>query len=316
MRRARRIGIALTAAAIVVCGSGCSTATDAASAQLCDEPSSTPTVEDPSTRPLAFSSNRADSFDLWLMGADGTDPVQLTTADGVEGMASWSPDGTQLLFLSAVDTESNGDVCVINADGTGLKNLTSTPDVYETTPSWSPDGSEIVYGTWKGKAHELHVMDSTGKRSHRITSNGNWPSWSPDGELIVFSASRGSSAQDLWTVNRDGSDKALLADGDSELTEPAWSPDGRTIAYVSVGSEETEEDIFIMPAGGGSDRRVAALPGNDHWPPAWSPDSMQLAFTADGTDLVGEIVVVDLRTRETTNLTNHESHDAFPAWRQ
>ena len=315
MHRAGRVGIAVAAAAILVWISGCTGTTDAGS-ELCDEPVSTPTVEDPATRPLAFSSNREGSFDLWLMEADGANAIQLTTADDVEGMASWSPDGARLIFLSSVDLESNGDICVINADGTGLENLTKTPDVYETTPSWSPDGSEIVYGTWKGQEHQLHVMGSDGSASHRVTSNGNWPSWSPDGERIVFSASRGSSAQDLWTVNRDGSDKALLADGATELTEPAWSPDGRTIAYVSVGSEKTEEDIFVMPADGGPDRRVAALPGNDHWPPAWSPDSMQLAFTADGSDLVGEIVVVDLKTRETTNLTDHESHDAFPAWRQ
>ncbi|MET4637181.1 Tol biopolymer transport system component [Mycetocola sp. 2940] len=60
----------------------------------------------------------------------------------------------------------------------------------------------------------------------------------------------------------------------------------------------------------------ASLPGNDYWPPAWSPDGGQLAFTADGEENVGEIVVVDLTTLDTVNLTDSKAHDAFPAWRR
>lgn len=294
----------------------------AGSTGLCGGSTTSATVDDPSTRPLAFASDRSGSFDLWLMRQDGSDAVQLTNAPGAEGMASWSPDGTRLVFMSAADLESNGDICVINADGTDWRHLTDTRNVFETTPSWSPDGTQIVYGIWSGDRHEIHVMDSDGGGSRRVASNGNWPSWSPDGQHIVFSASTGRSAQDLWTINRDGSGLSLLADGVSELTEPAWSPDGEAIAFVSSSNDpdaadsvEWNEDIYVMDAAGGPSERITSLPGNDHWPPAWSPDGRQLAFTADGKENVGEIVVVDLMTLAVTNLTDSEAHDAFPAWR-
>jgi hypothetical protein len=32
----------------------------------------------------------------------------------------------------------NKDICVMNADGSDIVNLTSTPDVFENSPSWGP----------------------------------------------------------------------------------------------------------------------------------------------------------------------------------
>lgn len=325
MHCAVRYGIGLAMVTVLATTSGCTPTTeaDAAGTDLCDEPAASATVPDPAIRPLAYTSDRSGTFDLWLMGSDGSNAIQLTTAPDAEGMPSWSPDGTRLAFMSAPDLESTGDICVINADGTGLQNLTDTADVFETTPSWSPDGAQIAFGVWSGDDHQIHLMDSDGGRNRMVAANGNWPSWSPDGERIVFSKSRGSSDQDLWTIRHDGSGQALLVDGGTELTEPAWSPDGQWIAYVSAtgdpgasDSAKWDEDIFVMAADGGHDRRITTSPGNDHWPPAWSPDSGKLAFTADGEENVGDIVVVDLTTLDSANLTDSEAHDAFPAWRQ
>ncbi|MET0932103.1 MAG: hypothetical protein ABWX56_00200 [Mycetocola sp.] len=311
--------------AFLVGVSGCAAAEgdDSESSGLCDGPSASSTIDDSASRAIAFTSDRSGSFDLWLMAADGSDAVQLTSDPDLEGMPSWSPDGTRLAFMSAADLESRGDICVINADGTGLVNLTDTAGVSETTPSWSPAGDEIAYGIWIGDVHQIHVMASDGGESRMVASNGNWPSWSPDGERIVFSKSRGASDQSLWTMKADGTDQSVLADGERELSEPAWSPNGKSIAYVSsTGDSDASdpvkwgEDIFVLAADGGRGRRLTTLPGNDHWPPAWSPDSGQLAFTADGEDNVGEIIVVDMTTHATANLTNSEAHDAFPAWRR
>ncbi|MET4637200.1 hypothetical protein [Mycetocola sp. 2940] len=321
--------------ATLLCASGCTLQTEADSpgsvetdadstdTDLCSKAVTSPTV-DPAARPIAFTSDRSGSFDLWLMGTDGSDVIQLTNSDEAEATPSWSPDGERLIFMSAVDLEiSRADICVINADGTGLRNLTDTADVNEITPSWSPDGAQIVYGTLQGDAAQIHVMNSDGGERHLLTSDGTWPSWSPDGQRIVFSTSRGGSQESLWTVNRDGSGEALLADGESGLAEPAWSPDGKSIAYVATTGDpnasdpvEWNDDIFVMAADGGPGRRITRLPGNDHWPPAWSPDSAKLAITADGSENVGEILVIDLSTLATTNLTDSKANDMFPAWRQ
>ena len=184
----------VAAVAFLVCVTGCSgqNAVDSADTDLCDGTGASPAVTDPATRPIAFASDRSGSFDLWLMGSDGSDEIRLTNAPHAEALPSWSPDGTRLAFMSAAELEDRGDICVINADGTGLQNLTDTPDVFETTPTWSPDGAQIAYGTWSGDDHQIYVMDSDGGGNHLVASDGDWPSWSPDSERIVFSTGRGT----------------------------------------------------------------------------------------------------------------------------
>jgi TolB protein len=53
----------------------------------------------------------------------------------------FSPDGSRILFMCAISGPSghyNEDICVIDADGTNLVDLTNTPDAFENWPSWSP----------------------------------------------------------------------------------------------------------------------------------------------------------------------------------
>ncbi|SFN89526.1 TolB family protein [Mycetocola miduiensis] len=188
MHHAGRHGVGIAFVAIIFTVSGCTaqTGADSSGEGLCVESRASRTV-DPATRPIAFTSDRSGNYDLWLMGTDGSDEVQLTTSSHAEAMPSWSPDGTHLAFTSAVDLqEGRADICVINADGTGIRNLTGTADVFEIAPSWSPDGTHIAYVTLHDDGTNIHVMESDGGGSRLLASNGNWPSWSPDGERLVL----------------------------------------------------------------------------------------------------------------------------------
>ncbi|MES1247922.1 MAG: hypothetical protein ABUS54_09650, partial [Actinomycetota bacterium] len=60
---------------------------------------------------------------------------RLLTADN----AAYSPDGTFIAFARG------GDLWLANADGSGQRRLTTTPDVAESGPTWLPDGSAVVY---------------------------------------------------------------------------------------------------------------------------------------------------------------------------
>lgn len=314
--------VELAAIALAV-GTGVGGCAGASGTGLCGDAVEAPTVDDPGARPIAFTSNRSGSFDLWLMGADGSGPAQLTDSDGAEGMAAWSPDGTRLAFVAAPELEESGDICVVEADGTGMRNLTDTAGVGEIAPAWSPDGDRIAFSTLRGDDTEVHVMDSDGGNSRRLASDGAWPSWAPDGSRLAFSASHGHGVERLWTIGSDGSGEAVLAERATAASQPAFSPDGQWIAFSSSTGDsdsddpvEWDEDVFVMPADGGSARSVTSLPGNEHWPSSWSPDGAHLAVTSDGEENVGEIVLVDLATLETTNLTGNDAHDAFPALRR
>ena len=80
------------------------------------------------------------NLDIFVMNADGTNPIRLTEDARMNWLPSWSPDGKRMAFERAIHEPdpTTSDIYVINADGTGLVNLTQTPVVGEWDPSWKP----------------------------------------------------------------------------------------------------------------------------------------------------------------------------------
>jgi Tol biopolymer transport system component len=71
------------------------------------------------------------NYDLFAINPDGTNETRLTTTGWTQGMANWSPDGTELVFLvSAVGTEGRYDIWLMDADGSNRRDI---------TPEYVPD---------------------------------------------------------------------------------------------------------------------------------------------------------------------------------
>ena len=83
---------------------------------------------------IAFTSNRDGNDEIYVMNADGTNPVNLTNNPAEDrGPPIWSPDGTQIFFGS--NRDGNFEVYVMNADGSNPVNLTNNP-AEDNFPSW------------------------------------------------------------------------------------------------------------------------------------------------------------------------------------
>ncbi|MCI0708379.1 MAG: hypothetical protein L0Y80_12945 [Ignavibacteriae bacterium] len=133
---------------------------------------------------------------------------------GCGGFMDWSPDGKKIVFAFSPRAEL-GDrtrsIYVINADGTGLEQLTDSLGIRDDTPSWSPDGQTIAFSSnrdyypdaqlWS----EIYLMDADGSNQRRLTYtdsliNGT-PAWSPDGNSIAF-----TSNAEIVIIEKDGTD--------------------------------------------------------------------------------------------------------------
>ena len=80
----------------------------------------------------------------------GNNPLPINlTQNGAQGYQNlnpaFSPDGTKVAFVQIAPGQEFGDVFIVGVDGSGLTQVTDTPDLEERDPTWSPDGQFLVY---------------------------------------------------------------------------------------------------------------------------------------------------------------------------
>ena len=94
----------------------------------------------------------------------------------------------QIVYESYVD--NNWELFVVNADGTGARNLTQTSDQHEIYPQVSPDGKRIAFvsdrGSGRDTVRSLYVMNADGTKRQRIADRARQPFWAPDSLVIGY----------------------------------------------------------------------------------------------------------------------------------
>jgi Tol biopolymer transport system component len=177
--------------------------------------------------------------ELYIMNADGSNKVRLTTHVGADEDVAWSPSGDKLVFSREACTGTNcspPDLYTINPDGTGLALLLSEPGVGHVSAAWSPDGSTIIYRRVASTGSAIYKINPDGTNHVQLVGEFNGGSiasglsWSPDGSQIVFPLRGQFGNPDLWRMTADGSRRAIITDtpsGSSDQTSeylPDWGP--------------------------------------------------------------------------------------------
>jgi Tol biopolymer transport system component len=165
---------------------------------------------------IAFWSNRDRNGEIYTMNADGSDQTRLTNDPAADHSPNWGPDG-RIVFVSNRDTAGRTVLYVMNADGTGLRQLTGPAVNWsESRPTWSRDGTKIAFVSSRDLPldnTEIYEMNADGSGETRITHSpkrDDWPTWSPDGTRVAYS--HGSLLQpEIYRINVDGSGIRLLS---------------------------------------------------------------------------------------------------------
>jgi Tol biopolymer transport system component len=255
-------------------------------AQQCepDETSKTVDVTAGQTATTTFAVDCVGNFAIWdLTNLDFLDGdgqlIHLTPGNTLRiGLWEWSPDGSQIVF--ELDDDTQTDLWVVNADGTGLGALTETANQDELMPDWSPNGMQLVFarrdvGT---VVYDLWTMNADGSGAVAIAADGsiNWkPRWSPGGTHILFASTRTGVGEHLWLAAADGTGPIRLTTKDG--TNPVWSSGGAQIAFEST--RDGDQEVYVMQADGSNQTNLSNNAQPD-FSPSWFPDGQEVLYGA------------------------------------
>lgn len=138
---------------------------------------------------------------------------------------AWSPDGRRLAFVRS------GSIYLINADGSGRRDLHTGTDSHDSSPSWSPDGKWIAYSTAVAGHSSVSVIRVDGSARRLLVRRGSAPAWSPDGRVIAYR--RGCGIRLVTAAGRDATRPTTSnCQAMGVRGSPVWSPDGRELAVA------------------------------------------------------------------------------------
>ena len=228
--------------------------------------------------------------ELWMIGWDGQNDVQLTYGPEAAGDPQWSPDGRYLSFTSGREGKAKGSqVWVLDRRGGEARQLT---DVKQDLNGyrWSPDSKTLLL-TLRVKDEpepekgakpanpkpividRFHFKEDvegylTEKKSH----------------LYLFEIESKRLSKLVGPAPEKDKAGAEKIDERYEEDQAEWSPDGKTIAFVSNQSipdpdRTVNSDVFVVDAKPASTpRKLTTFLGTDDGPLSWSPDSRSIAY--------------------------------------
>ena len=250
---------------------------------------------------IAFTSFAPLNTDLFVAGADGSDPRPLLAHPALDYNASFSPDGRWVVFTS----ERNGSADVYRArpDGTGLERLTDHP-AFDDQGVLSPDGRALAFVSSRSGQADVWVLDLETRELRNVTrhAGGDFrPAWSPDGRWIAFSSDRDSKrpksgfvtlhSTEVYLVRRDGSGLRRLTYRGAFVGSPSWAPDGKQLVVYEAELDQVQRitsarrlrgttQIATLDVASG-ERRVLTAGDGEKWSPRWLPGG-RIAYASGG----------------------------------
>lgn len=234
----------------------------------------------PDGRWLAFTSNRAGPWDLYLLDLQTGEVSRLTNTQYYESSPSWSPDGNLIAYESYVQ---DSEIIIQSVfDDQTLINLSEHPAA-DYQPAWSPMGRQLAFISTRSGDAEVWLANFDKFDEERFINLSltpdmaeSYPSWSPDGTELAWASTQTSTHSIVaWNFS---SGSRYIGSGDW----PVWSPDGSTIltsledpnqsmlaAYQSTDGQLALPP-FVLPG------KLAGLNWNEQTLPTALPENLQL----------------------------------------
>jgi dipeptidyl aminopeptidase/acylaminoacyl peptidase len=274
---------------------------------------------------------RANSYRraIYLAPVAGGAPRRFTQGAKQDWQPRWSPDGSQLAFVSTRDDE-RGQIYLIAVDGGEARQLSTLPNG-ASDPAWSPDGRTLACLSLVSEAERLQEGEGPppppadaweARRAKEQRQHEEERRIDPRvvGKLPYRSGTSffDERRRHIYLIDLPAPDEAAppprrITDGDLHHGPPAWMPDGAALLTTATRDPEADSlfayyDVLRVPAAGGKPETLTSA-GHSYFDPQPSPDGRLIAFRrlneekllADGS----QIAIIPAGGGEITDLTGH-----------
>ncbi len=239
----------------------------------------------PDGKKIAFLSDRDGMMNVWVMNADGSDPVQITkqTSHTIH-TPTWSPDGQFIAVTRGVMSSRSvaaGEIWLYHhTGGSGTKVKSGSYGAFNqkniTDPKFSPDGKYLYY-----------TQDVT------------------DGRVWQYNKNSTSELFNIIRHDLDTGEEERYIGGAGGAVIPTPSPDGKYMAYLK--REDTKTVLYIKDLKSGVDTRLYTEMERDHQETFgtegnyayfdWTPNSKNIVFWSNG-----KFQSVDVKNKQVDNI--------------
>jgi Tol biopolymer transport system component/predicted Ser/Thr protein kinase len=230
-------------------------------------------------------------FELHGPGGKAGKPAKLISSTWNDEVADYSPDGSQIVFISG--RTGQDEVWICRSDGSNPVQLTSVQALVAGCPRWSPDGKRIGFDSNAEGNFEVYVVDAGGGTPRRLTKNPAddvEASFSRDGRWIWFTSNR-SGRKEIWKMSTEGSEPIQATRNGGEFASE--SLDGKHLYFCR------EDKLWRSPVEGGNEELIVENIGSG----TFALSGRGVYFIRPGSfGGGGSITFLDFSTRKETTL--------------
>lgn len=275
------------------------------------------TVAQSDDNAIVFVSTREGYRDIYWMTVDEREVTHLTNDAAQDLHPAWSPDRSQIAFVS--DRDGSYAIYVMNADGSAVRRVVGGDGGYYEFPTWSPDGRNLVYSSDVAGSFDLYRVTLGGDQVQRLTTSDedeSDPSWSPDGSQIAYLQSLDGVNQ-IYLINATGgSPQPMIPGGGSDFAAPRWSPNGGFLAYAAMTYDDIGNiaELYIYDLRAGEERLLTSLEDGFITGISWSRDSEALVYTQRAARGGAALYQICVDGDCASVLTEANDNSEFPSW--
>ena len=216
-----------------------------------------------------------------------------------------SPDGGAVAFcgfrLDALEGEPHGRICLVAADGSGMRQVTHGPND-DSGPRWSPDGQTLTFLSDRGTAGsaQVYALERGELGDARLLAEApgivEHHEWSPDGSrILLLVAGHGAEQTDALGSGTLGPEAEL----------PDWIP----LVESSEGEGDRGRALYVLEPASGA--LLAASPAElNVWEATWCGDRAVVAIVSEGAGegawYSAELALIDPAARSARTLRRSE----------